>query len=184
VAGANEQKPINCVDWFQAFAFCIWDGGRLPTEAEWEYAAAGGSEQRKYPWGATEPGANANLAVYGCYFPGTRCTPTTGALNVAPVGSVPAGNGKYGQSDLAGNVQEWNLDWYYQIYPGHLFSSGLFLCGDCARISPVISSERMIRGGDWINGAGQLDTLISSGRASAAPTSRNVTFGARCVRAP
>ena len=47
---------MNCVNWFEAYAFCIWDGGFLPSDTEWEYAAAGGSLQREYPWGSTAPG--------------------------------------------------------------------------------------------------------------------------------
>ncbi len=49
-AGSNENQPINCVTWYEAFAFCISDGGYLPTAAEWNYAAAGGSDQRAYPF--------------------------------------------------------------------------------------------------------------------------------------
>lgn len=52
----KEHQPIVCLTWFEAFAFCVWDGGRLPTESEWNYAASGGSEQRIYPW-STPPGA-------------------------------------------------------------------------------------------------------------------------------
>src|SRR6202007_2812018 len=54
--GTQENLPMNCVNWYESYAFCIWDGGFLPSEAEWEYAAAGGSQQREYPWGATAPG--------------------------------------------------------------------------------------------------------------------------------
>jgi formylglycine-generating enzyme required for sulfatase activity len=57
-AGANEALPINCVHWYDAFQFCAWDGGWLPTEAEWEMAAAGGAENRRYPWGGALPNAS------------------------------------------------------------------------------------------------------------------------------
>ncbi|MCA9623624.1 MAG: SUMF1/EgtB/PvdO family nonheme iron enzyme, partial [Myxococcales bacterium] len=62
--GGQEHLPINCLTWELAFAFCAWDGGRLPTEAEWNYAAAAGAEQRLYPWGSAAP--TPALAVAGC----------------------------------------------------------------------------------------------------------------------
>ncbi len=104
-AGSNESKPVNCLDWYTAFAFCAWDGGRLATEAEWNYAASGGSEQRYYPWSspATSTTIDDSYAVY-C---GGSCS---GTQNVGS--KSPTGDGKWGQSDLAGNVSEWTLDWY------------------------------------------------------------------------
>ena len=100
----QESRAINCVNWYEAFAFCIWDGGRLPTESEYEYAAAGGADNRVYPWGSAAP--TMTLAVYGCQaYPGGTCV-------VLPVGSTPAGNGKWGHADLAGNVWQWLFDWY------------------------------------------------------------------------
>ena len=115
--GNNEALPMVYVTWFEAFAFCAWDGGRLATEAEWNYAAAGGDEQRLYPWGAAE--ADATRAVYGCIR--SSCP----ASIILPVGSKPAGNGKWGHSDLAGSVAEWNFDWY----PTTLYKNP---CVDCA----------------------------------------------------
>ena len=64
-SSANDNKPVTCVDWYTAFAFCAWDGGRLPTAAEWSYAAEGGSYQRAYAWGGSAPKyADANNQGY------------------------------------------------------------------------------------------------------------------------
>ena len=106
--GANEQKPIHCVSWFVAQAFCIWDRGRLPTEAEWNYAAAGGEQQRVYPWStpSNSPTIDASRAVFGA------------SASIANVGSrSPAGDGRWGHADLAGNVSEWVLDDFEFVYP-------------------------------------------------------------------
>ena len=170
-AGSNENLPMNCIDWYVSFAFCVWDGGRLPTEAEWNYAAAGGNEQRQYPWGATVPTANADLAVYSCYFNSTGVC--TGVTNIAPVGSVTAGNGKWGQSDLAGNVYEWTLDSFASPYTQ-------IPCSNCANTS--VASNRVLRGGSYsTNGS----SLLTSSRSSYyGPANNYSDVGARCARTP
>jgi formylglycine-generating enzyme len=169
-AAGNESRPMNCLTWYEAEAFCIWDGGRLPTEAEWNYAAAGGSEQRQYPWGSLIPSADANLAAYACYYNSTgACSGTT---NIAIVGSIPAGNGRWGQADLAGNIFEWVQDWYANPYPPGA-------CNDCANLTSA--TYRVFRGGSFLNAA---SSLLSSFRDPVAPSSRNSNVGARCARTP
>jgi formylglycine-generating enzyme required for sulfatase activity len=166
--GNNENLPINCVDWYEAFAFCAWDGGRLPTEAEWEYAATGGSEERVYPWGSTVLGPNADLAIWGCYYnPSWSCS---GVTNIAPVGSVPAGNGKWGQSDLAGNVFEFVFDWYAQyVVP----------CNDCADTTEA--ANRVGRGGGF--SVTNASFLAAAHRFYYNPAmTRYNTLGMRCAR--
>jgi formylglycine-generating enzyme required for sulfatase activity len=173
-AGVNEKKPINCLDWYDAAAFCIWDGGFLPSEAEWNYAASGGTEHRKYPWPASagEPGANTNLAIHGCYYNGTGSCP--GVTNLAPVGTVPAGNGKYGQSDLAGNVWEWTLDFRS---PSATYNDTT--CTDCSCL--VAGSDRVMRGGAFNFAA---STLPAGYREFYAAGGRYGSLGARCARTP
>lgn len=165
----NDALPMNCIDWFEAEAFCIWDGGRLPTEAEWNYAAAGGTEQRVYPWGATPPGDNATVAAYGCYYflvPPSGCT---SAHNMAPVGSLPAGNGRWGQADLGGNVWEWAQDWYVSPYVDP--------CDDCSAPSMMNSSNRVLRGGSF-----NTYSILASVRYSDSPSTHSASYGARCAR--
>jgi formylglycine-generating enzyme len=162
---ATESLPINCITWFEAAAFCIWDGGRLPTEAEWNYAAAGGKEQRSYPWGTTTP--NCNYANFGL-----NCV--TGAGGTNRVGSEsPVGDGLYGQSDLAGNVWEWVQDWYWNYQSS---------CDNCS--GPPFPPEppyRVIRGGSFGSNAA---ALLTSHRLNLGPSEVGHGYGARCARAP
>jgi formylglycine-generating enzyme len=173
--GGNEKRPMICISWYEAFAFCIWDGGRLPTEAEWNYAAAGGSEQRMYPWliPATSTSIDCTRASYGCST--NACGDGTKGCAVTDlifVGTKAAGNGKYGQADLAGNVWEWTLDWNWS-YPNP--------CNDCANLTAYWNGTRVVRGGSFNTNASY---LLSSTRYSVPPDSHGETSGARCARSP
>jgi formylglycine-generating enzyme len=170
-AGDQENLPINCVNWYEAYAFCIWDGGFLPSEAEWEYAAAGGSQQREYPWGSTDPGTGNQFEIYDCYYPNGsgRCT---SVVNVAPVGTATQGTGLWGQLDLAGNVEEWTLDDYVVPY-----AAGP--CTDCAYLTTV--QRRALRGGNFFEAR---DTLLPPYRDAGVATNRSGYFGIRCARNP
>ena len=164
-SGANETKPINCVNWHEAFAFCIWDGGRLPTEAEWEYAAAGGAENRLFPWGSAAPDC-----TYANSYDGNFCTGTA-MPSALPVGSTPKGDGRWGQADLAGNVQEWALDWYG--------SYSMAQSNNYANVVPGLS--RVFRGGYFSGGVGYLS---AAWRQPAPPNNRYGFVGLRCARTP
>jgi formylglycine-generating enzyme len=161
--GRGDDLAINCVTWFEAAAFCTADGGRLPTDAEWNYAAAGGSEQRVYPWSkpASDHTIDASFAVF------------SPATYVAPVGSKsPRGDGKFGQADLAGNVWEWVQDWYVP-YPQAA-------CDNCAAlVKPVDTSERVIRGGSAYDSASYLNSSVLDVYD---PTTRLNYIGFRCAR--
>ena len=162
-ASANDNLPVNCITWFDAFAFCIWDGGRLPTEAEWNYASAGGSEQRVYPW-SSPPTADAVDDSYAVYCGGS-CTAAdrVGAKS-------PLGDGKWGQADLGGNVSEWLLD-------GD--ASWLTTCDDCADTADELN--RVVHGGGFDDDA---TYLLSAARLTVGRPARTPRIGARCARAP
>jgi formylglycine-generating enzyme len=184
--GNNENLPMNCVNWYEAYAFCIWEGGFLPSEAEWEYAAAGGSEQREYAWGSADPGTNNMYAIYGqitgqttseCFYPQTE--PCKGLLNIAPVGSAEAGDARWGHLDLAGDVSEWGLD-YYATYA--------IPCTNCENETPQAAGIGRITRGGFFYGP-SLDALRSSWRGWATggddPSGdRYSETGFRCARSP
>jgi formylglycine-generating enzyme required for sulfatase activity len=175
--GANENLPINCVNWVEAEAFCIWDQAFLPSEAEWASAAAGGSEQREYPWGSTDPGTASQYSIYGCLYPEGADRDCTGVVNLAPVGTPGAGAGKWGQLDIEGEVFEWVLDWFDLTYPNP--------CTDCAVLTEAAANaERVYRGGslnDWTN------YLMTWQRNSWDPYAQSDgpgDIGIRCARTP
>lgn len=160
--GGNEAKPINCLTWYEAFAFCAWSGGRLPTDLEWSFAAAGGEEQRDRPWGE---GGGCGSANYNCV-PGAHCTNSPEEVGT----HSPQGDGRYGHSDLGGNVQEWVYD-----PPG----ANPIPCNDCVRPGRATAPwDRLVRGGHYCSGAQDLSIAHP---LEVPASSRSDVQGARCA---
>jgi sulfatase modifying factor 1 len=175
-AGNNECLPINCLDWYVSFAFCIWDGGRLPTEAEWEFAAAGGAENRLFPWGNQAP--DNDLAVFSCEASaagGAACSPA----DLRPIGSRGSSSyGFYGHADLAGSLLERTRDTF----------DSAFYAGEAATQKDVVNlaldatiHDGAARGGDFESDGG---TLRAAYRADVDRRLHDETIGFRCARDP
>ncbi|WP_437731513.1 formylglycine-generating enzyme family protein [Sorangium sp. So ce1335] len=170
--GPNEKRPISCLTWYEAFAFCVWDGGRLPTEAEWAYAAAGGDAQRQYPWGS---GIGDSRALYGCRGDGDLGAACTRG-DLLEVGSKSTdGDGLWGQSDLAGSLREWVLDSYDPGIPA--LSSYTNPCTDCAQLADA--PYRVNRGGSYKASALSARAVR---RNHALARSADTYHGVRCAR--
>jgi formylglycine-generating enzyme required for sulfatase activity len=170
--------PVVHVSWYDAWAYCSWAGGRLLTEAEFEYVARAGRAPARFPWGdAPEPLAggakqanvadeslkrrHANLGVVPGYDDGHAFT--------SPAGAFPP-NG-FGLHDAAGNVAEWCLDSYDAKY--------YTLSIDRDPPGPPFGLQRMIRGGSWLDDA---SSLRASYRVRDAPAYHDGLVGFRCAR--
>ena len=157
--GSNEKRPVKCVTWYEAYAFCIWDDGFLPSEAEWNYTASGGSEQRVYPWSV--PATSITIANSYWY----AIAPDVDTF-------TPKGDGRWGQTALAGGAADWVLDWYVSPY-----AAGS--CVDCANLTATtLRAYRSISFGTDVS------YLLTSRRANDVPGRRYRDFGARCARIP
>ena len=152
----KDQHPVVNIPWRVAVAYCRWVGKRLPTEAEWEYAARG-TDGRKYPWGDAWDDRRAR-------FGGNR-----GSQGAAPVGSYPTGISPFGALDMAGNVWEW-VNTLYRPYP--YFSRD-------GRESASIQDRHVVRGGSWVLYPWD---LRASNRDFGEGGYRSVYIGFRCAR--
>jgi len=162
--GDRDDHPINCVDWPRARAFCEWAGGRLPTEAEWEYAARSGGKDQEYPWGTEEPTCERAIMHDGS---GKGC----GKGRPWPVCSRTAGNTEQGLCDMAGNAWEWVSDWYDAEY--YASSPPRDPPG------PQSGSRRILRGGSSQSAA---VFLRAANRNPKRPNRASSYYGFRCAR--
>lgn len=165
----DPQLPIRGVPWYLAFAFCVWDHARLPTEAEWSFAASEGG-MRRYPWSDDDGlGVGPHRALY------TQGDPPP--LAPSPVGTHHDGRGAYEHEDLAGNVSEWVLD----VYQGQLDPQCEENAGrgphDCVRIDG--GWQRALRGGSFDL---PLRRLLNANRSGEEAKRSNVHVGFRCAR--
>ena len=131
----GDNQPTG-VDWNQAQTYCQWVGSRLPTEAEWEYAARG-PERRVYPWGDTFDGTRCNYCDRNCPQDWPDESSDDGYEVTAPVGSYPDGASWCGALDMAGNMWEWVADWY-DTYPP---------VQEVNPTGPVAGDRKVLRGG-------------------------------------
>jgi formylglycine-generating enzyme required for sulfatase activity len=156
----GDDYPVVGASWYHARDYCAWAGARLPTEAEWEYAARGSAEN-KHPWGDEAP--NCGLAQFvECY-----------ESKTVPVGSFPDSASWVEALDMSGNVWEWVNDWYDDNYYANSPADN--------PPGPESGVAKVLRGGSWsYNGS----ALRGANRDDYYPDSRYDDFGFRCVVSP
>ncbi len=164
--------PVTHISHADALAFSRWSGKRLPTEAEWEFTARGGLEQRTYPWGDDlEPGGRHLCNVWQGRFP-DRDTADDGYAGTCPVDAFPP-NG-LGVYSITGNVWEWCADWFHPSY--HVTATKLNPVG------PPTGRARVMRGGSFLCHESYCNRYRVAARSSNTPDSSTANLGFRCAR--
>jgi formylglycine-generating enzyme required for sulfatase activity len=171
VAG-REHYPVVHVSWNDAAAYASWAGKRLPTEAEWEYAARGGLEQKRFPWGdELNPDGKHLCNIWQGQFPDFD-TAEDGYSGPAPVNAYPPN--AFGFETITGNVWEWCANWFSPNY--HLYATRKNPLG------PAGGTAKSMRGGSYLCHASYCNRYRVAARTSNTPDSATTNIGFRCAR--
>ncbi len=163
--------PVVHVSWRDADAYCQWAGARLPTESEWEYAARGGLQGRRFPWGNTlRPDGAHRMNVWQGLFP-VHNTLSDGYLGTAPVTAYLPN--QFGLHNMTGNVQEWTADWFSVTWhrQGRRMNRG----------GPPMGERKVLRGGSYLFHASYNDRYRVSARTARKPATSMGDIGFRCA---
>jgi formylglycine-generating enzyme required for sulfatase activity len=169
---ARQDFPVVHVSWNDAAAYSAWAGKRLPTEAEWEYAARGGLEQKLFPWGdELTPGGKHLCNVWQGNFPDLD-TAEDGWSGPAPADAFPPN--AFGLFGITGNVWEWCSDWFHAKWR--------LTAGRNNPLGPAAGTSKVIKGGSYLCHESYCNRYRVAARTSNTPDSSTTNIGFRCVR--